>query len=64
MFSKKTVKVKNIFIGGEHEIVIQSMTNTDTLDISSTLNQINNLHELGAQLIRVSVRSLDDIDPF
>ncbi|HNV04484.1 MAG TPA: flavodoxin-dependent (E)-4-hydroxy-3-methylbut-2-enyl-diphosphate synthase [Petrotogaceae bacterium] len=64
MFSKKTVKVKNIFIGGEHEIVIQSMTNTDTLDISSTLNQINNLYELGAQLIRVSVRSLDDIESF
>ena len=64
MFSKKTVKVKNIFIGGEHEIVIQYMTNTDTLDISSTLNQINNLYELGAQLIRVSVRSLDDIESF
>lgn len=54
MNSKKTVYVGNIPIGGKHPVVIQSMTNTKTEDYKSTLDQINQLYERGAQIVRVS----------
>lgn len=63
MFSKKVVNVGNIKIGGENPLVIQSMTNTDTKDVLSTINQINNLSNAGAQIVRLSVRDLEDIEP-
>ena len=42
---KKTsiVKVGNVLIGGNNPIAVQSMTNTDTCDVVSTVNQINDL---------------------
>ncbi|GAB6190060.1 flavodoxin-dependent (E)-4-hydroxy-3-methylbut-2-enyl-diphosphate synthase [Marinitoga arctica] len=64
MFSKNTVFVKNIPIGGNNPIIIQSMTNTDTLDIENTLKQIIRLANAGAEIVRVSVRTLDDIPSF
>lgn len=42
-------------IGGNNPIVVQSMTNTDTRDISSTVKQINNLSDSGCELVRVAV---------
>jgi (E)-4-hydroxy-3-methylbut-2-enyl-diphosphate synthase len=63
MFSKKTVFVKEIPIGGSHPITIQSMTNTDTLDTEKTIRQIISLSNAGADIVRVSVRTLEDI-PF
>ena len=57
----KKVKVGNITIGGNNNIVIQSMTNTKTSDITRTLKQIETLHKLGCQLVRVSVLDSDDI---
>ncbi|AEX85366.1 4-hydroxy-3-methylbut-2-en-1-yl diphosphate synthase [Marinitoga sp. 1135] len=64
MFSKKVVTVGNVKIGGDNPIVIQSMTNTDTLDFESTLRQIIRLSNAGAEIVRVSVRTLDDIPSF
>lgn len=51
---KKTRKIKigNIFIGGDSPITIQSMTNTDTRDVKSTLNQINDLKKAGCEIVR------------
>ena len=60
MRNKKEIKVGNLIIGGNNPIVIQSMTNTKTFDIDSTVNQINKLTKLGCKLIRVAI--LDEKD--
>ena len=51
----RTVKVGDVFIGSEHPISIQSMTNADTEDAKATLDQINELHKAGCEIIRVAV---------
>ena len=51
----KKVKVGNIYVGGDAPIIVQSMTNTDTSDIKTTLKQIHALEEVGCEIIRVSV---------
>ena len=50
----KKIKVGNVSIGGESIISVQSMTNTITSDVASTVKQINELKEAGADLVRVS----------
>ena len=50
----KKIKVGNIFVGGDSPISVQSMTNTITSDESSTIKQINDLNEAGADIVRVS----------
>ena len=56
IFRKKTkvIKVGNVAVGGNSVISVQSMTNTLTTDIKSTINQINSLEEAGADIVRVS----------
>lgn len=51
----KKIFVKNIQIGGNNTVVIQSMTNTKTADIKKTLRQINALVKEGCQIVRVAV---------
>ncbi len=53
---KKTreIKVGNLTVGGNSKISVQSMTNTLTTDIKSTVNQIHSLEEAGADIVRVS----------
>ncbi len=50
----KEIKVGNISVGGNSVISVQSMTNTLTTDVESTINQINSLAEAGADIVRVS----------
>ncbi|WP_440677360.1 flavodoxin-dependent (E)-4-hydroxy-3-methylbut-2-enyl-diphosphate synthase [Candidatus Pelagibacter sp. HIMB1587] len=50
----KVINVGNVKVGGDNPISIQSMTNTLTTDISATIEQINKIHEEGADLVRVS----------
>ncbi len=50
-----TVKVGHIPVGGDHPIVVQSMTNTDTADVASSVKQILELAEAGSELVRVTV---------
>ena len=50
----KEIKVGNVSVGGDSLISVQSMTNTLTSDIDSTLVQINELHNEGADIVRVS----------
>ena len=52
--SSKEIKVGNVSVGGDSLISVQSMTNTLTNDIDSTLAQINELHKEGADIVRVS----------
>ena len=50
----KVINVGNIKIGGDNPISVQSMTNTLTTDVKSTIKQINNISEEGADIVRVS----------
>lgn len=54
------VKIGNIVIGGNNNIVVQSMTNTKTSDIDKTIKQINTLYKLGCKLVRVAVLDIQD----
>lgn len=60
----ETLKVKagNVIIGGETPIVVQTMCNTHTSDVDATVEQCIRLHEAGAQLIRLTVPSLAQVD--
>ena len=50
----KVVNVGKVKIGGENPISVQSMTNTLTTDVKATINQINEIAEEGADIVRVS----------
>ena len=54
------IKVGNLFIGGENTVIIQSMTNTRTKDVMSTVNQIHELENAGCQIVRVAVLNMED----
>ena len=51
------VKVGAVTIGGEHPIVVQSMTNTDTADAVGTAKQIQQLAAAGSELVRITVNT-------
>ena len=55
----KQIEIGNIKIGGDAPISVQSMTNTDTRDVKSTLKQINNMAEQGCELIRLAILNPD-----
>jgi len=50
----KKIKIGNVEVGGDSPISVQSMTNTLTTDIDKTIKQINELTEVGADIVRVS----------
>lgn len=49
--------VGGVKVGGDHPIVVQSMTNTDTADVTSTVNQVMALAQAGSELVRVTVNT-------
>ncbi len=51
------VDVSGVKVGGNHPIVVQSMTNTDTADSASTVNQVMALARAGSELVRVTVNT-------
>jgi len=53
---KKTrvINVGDVKVGGDNPISVQSMTNTLTTDVKATIDQINAIHEEGADIVRVS----------
>ncbi|MBW4649114.1 MAG: (E)-4-hydroxy-3-methylbut-2-enyl-diphosphate synthase [Kastovskya adunca ATA6-11-RM4] len=54
----RPVKVSNVTIGGGHPVVVQSMINEDTLDIEGSVAGIRRLHEIGCEIVRVTVPSM------
>lgn len=54
----RPVKVGNITIGGGYPVVVQSMINEDTLDIDGSVAAIRRLHEIGCEIVRVTVPSM------
>ncbi|SDQ22656.1 flavodoxin-dependent (E)-4-hydroxy-3-methylbut-2-enyl-diphosphate synthase [Pseudoxanthomonas sp. CF125] len=53
----RTVKVGAVTLGGGHPVVVQSMTNTDTADIASTVKQVAELWRAGSEMVRVTVNN-------
>ncbi|MCZ8188236.1 MAG: (E)-4-hydroxy-3-methylbut-2-enyl-diphosphate synthase [Microcystis sp. LE19-338.1B] len=54
----RPVQVGSVTIGGGHPVVVQSMINEDTLDIDGSVAGIRRLHEVGCEIVRVTVPSL------
>ncbi|MDB9379576.1 flavodoxin-dependent (E)-4-hydroxy-3-methylbut-2-enyl-diphosphate synthase, partial [Nodularia sphaerocarpa] len=54
----RPVKVGNVTIGGNYPVVVQSMINEDTLDIDGSVAAIRRLHEIGCEIVRVTVPSM------
>jgi (E)-4-hydroxy-3-methylbut-2-enyl-diphosphate synthase len=51
------VQVGNVWIGGDHPIAVQSMTNTDTADVAATVAQVEALAAAGSELVRITVNT-------
>ena len=60
----RQIMVGNVPVGGGAPIAVQSMTNTETTDVDSTVNQIRALEAVGADIVRVSVPTMDAADAF
>ncbi|AFZ35689.1 4-hydroxy-3-methylbut-2-en-1-yl diphosphate synthase [Stanieria cyanosphaera PCC 7437] len=54
----RPVQVGNVTIGGGYPVVVQSMINEDTLDIDGSVAAIRRLHEIGCEIVRVTVPSM------
>ncbi|AFZ51550.1 (E)-4-hydroxy-3-methylbut-2-enyl-diphosphate synthase [Dactylococcopsis salina] len=54
----RPVPVGNVTIGGGHPVVVQSMINEDTLDVEGSVAGIRRLHEIGCEIVRVTVPSM------
>ncbi len=60
----RQIMLGNLPIGGGAPIAVQSMTNTDTLDTAATLKQVKQIQGHGADLVRISVPSIEAVDAF
>ncbi|ABL02153.1 4-hydroxy-3-methylbut-2-en-1-yl diphosphate synthase [Candidatus Ruthia magnifica str. Cm (Calyptogena magnifica)] len=60
----KQVFVGDVAIGGDAPISVQSMTNTETTDVKATVAQIQAIQNAGADLVRVSVPTIDAAEAF
>ncbi len=49
------VNIAGVMVGGDHPVVVQSMTNTDTADIDATVTQVAELAAAGSELVRLTV---------
>jgi (E)-4-hydroxy-3-methylbut-2-enyl-diphosphate synthase len=60
----RQIMVGTVPVGGDAPISVQSMTNTETRDVDATLGQIRAIAEAGADIVRVSVPSMDAAEAF
>ncbi|HEY9149117.1 MAG TPA: flavodoxin-dependent (E)-4-hydroxy-3-methylbut-2-enyl-diphosphate synthase [Gammaproteobacteria bacterium] len=60
----RQIMVGNVPVGGDAPITVQSMTNTETTDVAATVAQIRALEQAGADIVRVSVPSMDAAEAF
>ena len=56
----RSIQVRDITIGGQNKVVIQSMCNTRTSDIEATMAQILQLEQVGCELVRMAI--IDEAD--
>jgi (E)-4-hydroxy-3-methylbut-2-enyl-diphosphate synthase len=55
----KKVRVGSVYVGGDAPVSVQSMTNTDTRDVKSTVDQIKRLEEAGCDIVRCAVPDME-----
>ncbi|MFP1681024.1 flavodoxin-dependent (E)-4-hydroxy-3-methylbut-2-enyl-diphosphate synthase [Alloalcanivorax sp. C16-1] len=60
----RQIHVGKVPVGGDAPISVQSMTNTDTCDVDATVGQIRRLEEVGADIVRVSVPTMEAAEAF
>ena len=60
----RQIMVGNVPVGGNAPITVQSMTNTETCDVAATVEQISRLTAAGADIVRVSVPSMEAAEAF
>ncbi len=60
----RQIWVGKVPVGGDAPIAVQSMTNTETCDVAATVAQIRALERAGADIVRVSVPSMDAAEAF
>ena len=60
----RQIMVGDVPVGGDAPIAVQSMTNTNTCDVDATVGQIRALQEAGADIVRVSVPTMDAAEAF
>lgn len=60
----RQIRVGSVLVGGDAPISVQSMTNTETCDVAATVNQIRQLEAVGADIVRVSVPSMEAAEAF
>lgn len=53
----QVVQVRNIYVGGDAPVVVQSMTNTDSADVDKTFEQVKQLFLAGSEIIRLTVNN-------
>lgn len=63
MNSKRQFQIGNVTIGGDAPVVVQSMTNTDTANVTATVAQCKRMIDSGAQMVRLTVPSLHEVEP-
>ncbi len=56
----RSFKVGNLTLGGNNDVIVQSMTNTKTKDIKATIRQIHELEQAGCQIVRMAVFDKED----
>jgi (E)-4-hydroxy-3-methylbut-2-enyl-diphosphate synthase len=60
----RQIYVGDVPIGGGAPVVVQSMTNTDTRDVSSTVRQVQQLHEAGCEIVRLAIPDMEAVEGF
>jgi (E)-4-hydroxy-3-methylbut-2-enyl-diphosphate synthase len=60
----RQIMVGDVPVGGDAPITVQSMTNTETTDVAATVDQIQRIQNAGADIVRVSVPSMDAAEAF
>ncbi|MFA7096475.1 MAG: flavodoxin-dependent (E)-4-hydroxy-3-methylbut-2-enyl-diphosphate synthase [Gammaproteobacteria bacterium] len=60
----RRIMVGSVAVGGDAPISVQSMTNTDTCDVAATVAQIQALQAAGADIVRVSVPTMEAAEAF
>lgn len=60
----RKINVGSVAVGGDAPVTVQSMTNTETCDVAATVQQIHDLQRVGADIVRVSVPTMDAAEAF
>jgi len=60
----RQIHVGKVAVGGDAPVSVQSMTNTDTCDVEATVGQIEQLQNAGADIVRVSIPTMDAAEAF